>query len=237
MSLPAADRPRPVSTNAFLAALQLADSSLPIGRFVHSHGLERWLAVNPDAASDELAELVATTVLEAVGPLDATAVVLAHRAPSTAGLIELDALVTAHKLIAANRAASRSCGRQLAALGCGITDDALSGSFCGLVASDRADGNLAIVEGTLMRALGLSSEQAALVELRGTVVSMVSAAVRLGRLSAIQAQLMLCSLAPTIERAGADALVRGPDDLHATCPELDLAALSHRRADARSFAT
>ena len=34
---------------SFFGALQLADPGLPIGRFVHSHGLESWLADRPAA--------------------------------------------------------------------------------------------------------------------------------------------------------------------------------------------
>jgi urease accessory protein len=226
-----------MSAAGFLAALQLGDSSLPIGRFVHSHGLESWLAANADAGYDDLAELVETTLVAQVGPLDATAVALAHAAPTPDRLHELDELVTAHKLVPSARAASQSCGRQLARLGGRLTGDDLAGSFCRLVAAESTPGNLAIVEGTLARALRLTEEQATLVELRGVAVGMLSAAIRLGRLSAIEGQLMLRALSPAIERASAEAVMREPGDLRAISPELDIAALTHRRADARTFAT
>ena len=48
---------------------------------------------------------------------------------------------------------------------------------------------------------------------------------------------MLLELAPVIAQAHADALGRGADELWSTGPELDIAALEHRRTDVRLFAT
>jgi urease accessory protein UreF len=48
---------------------------------------------------------------------------------------------------------------------------------------------------------------------------------------------MLAALAPAIERAAARALDAGLDDLRSTGVELEIAAMSHRRAHVRLFAT
>ena len=58
------------STEGLLAAVQLADSALPIGRFVHSHGLEAWLRDHAEATESALADLVEAVVCEGVAPLD-----------------------------------------------------------------------------------------------------------------------------------------------------------------------
>ncbi|MEA2286738.1 MAG: urease accessory protein [Solirubrobacteraceae bacterium] len=221
----------------FLAALQLSDSSLPIGRFVHSHGLEAWLQREDGAGEAELVELIESVLAEALAPLDGVVLVHAHRAATLDALLELDRALTARKLSSPARAASCACGRQLASLAGGLTDDALVTALAAEVRERRTDGNLAVVEGALTRALGMTAEQALLLELRGTASGLLSSAVRLGRLGPTRAQAMLAALAPAIERAAARALDAGLDDLRSTGVELEIAAMSHRRAHVRLFAT
>jgi urease accessory protein len=222
---------------AFLAALQLADSALPIGRFVHSHGLEAWLQREEEAGEAELTRLVESVLGEAFAPLDGVVLAHAHRAATLQELLDLDRTLTARKLSAPARAASCACGRQLASLAGGLVDDALVAALAGEVRERRTDGNLAVVEGALTRALGLTAEQALLLELRGTAAGLLSSAVRLGRLGPVRAQAMLRALAPAVERAAASALEAGLDDLRSSGIELEIAAMSHRRAHVRLFAT
>jgi urease accessory protein len=223
--------------HALLAALQLGDSGLPIGRFVHSHGVEAWLASRPAAREDELAELVETVVTESIGPLDGALIAHAHRAPDVDELARLDRALTARKLTPPSRRASRSCGRQLAALAPRLTDDTLAIAFAARVREGRSDGNLAVVEGTLARAMGVAAADAILLELRGAAAGLLSAAVRLGRIDPLRAQAVLHAMSPALARSGRDALAATLDDLRTTSPELEIHALSHRRRDARMFTT
>jgi urease accessory protein len=222
---------------ALLAALQLGDSALPVGRFVHSHGVEGWLRVHDRAGAEELEALVGAAVCEGVAPLDGAVLAHAHRAGSVSRLLELDELLTARKLVPPARAASQAVGRQLAALAGELVSDPLVDGLAGHVRSREADGNLAVVAGAVSRALGLPARDALLVELRGSAAGLLSAAVRLGRLAPVRAQVALARLAPAITRAADEALALGLDELGAGAVELELCALLHARADARFFST
>jgi urease accessory protein len=218
----------------FLAALQLADSALPVGRFAHSAGLEALLATE-SLAEEELLELVESIVVSSAGPLDGTAVAHAHRARHLSALLELDRLVTARKLAPGARLASTACGRRLATLALKLTEAQPAVGFCVAVRARATDGNLAVIHGALARALGLDVEQAVLTELRSTAAALLSAAVRLGHLPAARAQVLLARLAGTLEASAWEALALAPEEMRSTAPELELHALAHEQLELRLF--
>lgn len=227
-------------TAGFLGALQLADSALPIGRFVHSNGLEALLQDDAAAGEETIADIVRVFVTECVAPLDGVVLAHAHRATdagSVERLVELDLLLETFKTTPAARLASTSCGHRLVALAPLLVDSPTVAELSRLVAGRRTPGNLAVVDGAVACALGVDREAAVLIELRGAAAGLFSAAVRLGRLSALRAQGALRGLEPPLHTAAAEALRAPIDLLRAAAPELEIYALRHRRADARLFMT
>lgn len=231
------DRPD-AAVDPLLGALALGDSALPIGRFVHSGGLEAWLAERPAVPPEELLELIRTMVYEGIAPLDGAVVAHAHRTLSVERLTELDWRLTARKLTPASRKASQACGRQLATLAPRLAPADSLVAEVSVAARDRlTDGNLAVVEGTLARALGLSARDSVLTALRSTAAALLSAAVRLGATSPTSAQAILMQLSPTLAEAAALSLSLELDELTSTVPEMDIHAARHPRYESNTFAT
>lgn len=223
---------------SFLTALQLADSSLPIGRYVHSGGLEEILEELP-RNSAQIAEVIKAVLLHGSGRCDAVAAAHAYRVFVMADLDRLhhvDECLLATKLLVPARDASTACGRQLAKLALQVWPHSVLDRFCHQVRQGEG-GNLAVVAAAVSASIGIGLENTILAELRGTASGLFSAAVRLGRMGAAEAQVQLHQCGPTIAQAAGEALLLELDDMSSTTLELDIAMLQLQRNPLRLFAT
>ncbi|WP_419951635.1 urease accessory protein UreF [Methylobacterium sp.] len=230
----------PASLRQLLAVMQLSDGGLPIGRFAHSGGLESWFQGRRSVGEEELAGWVEASLRFGAARTDGVATAEAHRAAAggdIAALIAFDVALGTYKLSEAARRASTACGRQLAALAPQLFDDALMAEFCAAVRTDRSPGHLAVVAGAVTAAAGLNVEQAVLMEARGVVGMHLSAAVRLGRLTATRAQVVQRRLEPAVIAATEDALGRDLDSMSASAFDVEIAMMTTGRLDGRMFST
>jgi len=224
---------------SFLMALQLVDSSLPIGRYVHSSGLEGMLEELP-RGSAQISEVVKAVLLHGSGRCDAVAAAHAHRefcAQNLDKLYIVDERLLATKLSEPARNASISCGRQLAKLALQVWPHDVLEQFCSEVQRRDDAGNLAVVAAAVLASKGIGIEETVLAELRGAASSLFSAAVRLGRMGSIEAQIHLHECVPVIVQAAEKALILDLEDMSSTTLELDIAMLQLQRNPLRLFAT
>lgn len=222
---------------ADLAWLQLHDSAFPSGRFVHSNGLEGWLALHSDAGEPEIHSAVRAYIRGSVASLDA--VVLGHAwcADSTETLVDLDHLDRAHKITHAARTASESCGGQLATVARRVLGVVAGSDYLGQVVTGHAPGNLAVVDGVVQRALGIERGRAIAGALRSSYSGLLSAAVRLGRLGPMRAQQLLFDDTPWIADLARTAECAPLGSVSSFVPELEIAAMRHETTSARLFST
>lgn len=225
---------------SFLSSLQLSDSALPIGRFAYSYGLESFLAANPSIKDEAITEVICSLLLNAIGPIDGVSVALSHRAENAGDLerlVELDHMVTVRKITPASRRSSQACGRQLASLAVSLLDGQWKTSYLARVARGESDGNIGVVMGSVSANLNLGCAEAVLIELRDSAASLFSAAVRLGKITALKSQVGLRSCEPTLIISCEAALAATAESMYSTAPEIEIHSMLHEHADVRMFRT
>lgn len=217
--------------------MQLHDSGFPAGRLVHSHGFEEWLASHPDADAGMLEAAVLGYLVHGHAPLDATITAHAWRmSDSPHRLAELDDLTGSYKLFGNARTASTSIGRQLAATATdiGMVDDDpyITGVVDGIF-----PGHAAVVDGAIQSRLGIPAHLAVLGSIQSLMASLLSAAVRLGRLGPLQSQRIQHRAAGLGVQLSREACGRPLDDLSSTAPVLEISGMRHEERTSRLFAT
>ncbi|MBV2156435.1 urease accessory protein UreF [Kitasatospora sp. SUK 42] len=225
--------------DALLVSLQLTDSAFPSGFYTLSHGLEGYAqakAVTPDTLPGLLADLLR----HGVGPSDATALALAHRAATEDDrelLVEIDQRLHATRLNRELRLASTRTGRQLL----DIARESVGGEplewYAELVAAKRAPGCQAVVAGVAYASAAVPVEQAVASDLFAFCTSFVGAALRLRLTDHRRAQVVLRAASPVIREVVSAALVRELADLGGCVPIADAMSGRHERAEARLFAS
>ncbi|WP_330334019.1 urease accessory protein [Streptomyces sp. NBC_00536] len=228
-----------IGSAALLVSLQLTDSSFPSGFYTLSHGLEGYAqarAVTPEGVPELLADLLR----HSVGPSDATALALAHRAASAgdwAELGEVDRRLYAAKLNEGLRRAATRTGRQLLDIARACVGGAPLDRYAELVAAKRAPGTQAVAAGVAYAAAGVPVRAAVVSDLFAFSASFTGAALRLRLTDHVRAQVVLRATAPVIEEVAEAALLRELADLGGCVPLADVMSARHERAEARLFAT
>jgi urease accessory protein len=220
-----------------LAGLQLADSAFPSGFYTLSHGLEGFAQARA-AGPDDLPALLADLLRHSVGPADARAVVLAHRATTRgdlAALARIDERLAASKLSKELRVASLRTGRQLLQVAGQVVGGEVLADYARWVADGLAPGTQPAVAGCAYACAGAAVEQAAACELFAFASSFAAAALRLRLADHVSAQVLLRRTAPVIEECVATALSGSETDISGFVPRADVMSARHERAEARLF--
>ncbi|WP_372503486.1 urease accessory protein UreF [Streptomyces ardesiacus] len=222
-----------------LVSLQLTDSAFPSGFYTLSHGLEGFVQQGA-VDHDSLAALLHDVLRHGVGPADATALALAHRAAAAGdwdAVAATDRRLHATKLGREMRQAATRTGRQLLDLAAEVFGAPGIARYHRVVGERRAPGTQAVAAGVVYAATGVPVRQAVAADLFAFCASFAGAALRLRLTDHRLAQSLLRQAAPVIEETTGAALDRGIDDLGATTYAVDVMSARHERAPARLFAS
>ncbi|TXR98096.1 urease accessory protein [Streptomyces sp. col6] len=222
-----------------LVSLQLTDSAFPSGFYTLSHSLEAYAQAGAVDA-DSLPSLLADLLLHGVGPADATALALAHRATAAGdpeAVVRIDEHLFATKLGREMRQAATRTGRQLLDLGHEVFGRPEIGDYYERVVRREAPGTQAVAAGVVYAATGVPVRQAVAADLFAFCASFAGAALRLRLTDHRTTQTLLRGAAPVIEATADAALRRELDDVGATVFASDVMSGRHERAEARLFAS
>jgi urease accessory protein len=221
--------------STLLTALQHADSFFPSGGTAFSWGLESLCNDRQVRSADDVHRFLIGQLRHRWASCDRPFLVAAHRAAT-----DLDAVATIDRALEAmtlpremREGSARAGGALLS------SHDRLGTSGAGdyrkRVREGQAPGHLPVVQGLLFAALGLDEGTAGAVSAHMLSVNVVSAALRLGVISHVDAQRILTATRPLVTD-----LLRSPppsiDEAGVYAPATDAAVMRHEVQTARLFA-
>ncbi len=225
--------------DGLLVSLQLTDSAFPSGFYTLSHGLEGYAQAKA-VASTSLPGLLADLLRHTIGPTDATALAVVHRAAQAGQwdlVVAADQRLHATKLNRGLRVASTRTGKQMLDVAREAFGGTIIDRYWRLVADKVVPGSQAVAAGVVYAQAGVAVDRAVASDLFAYAASFVGAALRLRLTDHRRAQVLLRQISPVIVDVTEHALGRELADLGGCAPMADVMSGQHERAQARLFAT
>ena len=217
--------------------LQFGDSMFPIGGFAFSGGLES--AVQKGVVTDAATLLAfARTAVDQANRGDGIALLVAHRAVHAgdmAELIRIDQLIFARKLSDEARTMSTRMGKKFTEMGAQVIGSPLLLAWRERIETGKTPGCYPVALAVNFAAQGLSELDAFVVHQYGVASVILSAALRLMRISHVETQRMLYFLNADVDGAYRTAAAANLDAMAGFAPMADILAAVHVKAHVRLF--
>lgn len=217
--------------------LQFTDSTFPVGTFSFSNGLETAAheGIVTDAAS--LREFVESQALQAAFS-DGVAALHAHRAflaGDYEGVAEADAALLRFKMNAEARLMLQRMGKKLAELAARLFDSPLVARWLSDINAGNVPGTFPVGQGLAYAAAGVGEKELFCAHQYGVINMVLSAALRIVRVSHYDTQKILFDLAARTEGYYDRASRMQLRDMNAFFPQLDIFASLHEKGNMRMF--
>jgi urease accessory protein len=217
--------------------LQFGDSMFPIGGFAFSGGLES--AVQKRVVTDVATlEAFTRTAVEQAAMGDGIAVVWAHRAAAAGDvdeLVRIDRRVYARKLSSETRTMSVRMGKKFAEMSAEVTAAPFLAAWRDRIEAGDTPGCYPVALAVNFAAQGLPARDAFVVHQYGVAAMILSAALRLMKVSHIDTQRMLYRLNADAEAAYEAAARASLADMAGFAPLAEILAAAHVKAHVRLF--
>jgi len=221
-----------------LALMQLSDSFFPSGSFTLSHGLESLIYSGQLRSADDFQEFLRLLLHNKVGPSDLVALIHAYRASAADNLDEVrraDIRLFAQTLIQEAREAQRKSGRALLMVARSTWTDSQLESLGAYTATGQIQCLHPVVFAVVGRAACLSESDTVLAFLHSFLTGLSGAAIRLGVLGHVRAQLILKTIAPEVEAVANIAASMDLESMWSCTPSLYIAQMVHKRLPQKLF--
>lgn len=212
--------------------LQTTDSLFPTGAFSHSGGLEGLTGEGVLTTAEDAERAIEEILRHSFARVDLPVCGLAHRAAlagDVAALVDLDRRVDSLKAPREVRESSRSLGRRRLKMVPSLEE------YRRLADEGGACGHQSVVTGMHGALEGIPREETLLAFAYGTAAGLAASAMKLLPLGQTRAQALLSRMGGAMAECVREADGRGPEDLGAFLPLLDIAAMRHEVARTRLF--
>jgi len=217
--------------------LQFGDSMFPVGAFAFSGGLES--AIQKRVVTDaKTLEAFARTAIEQAALGDGIALVCAHRAAAAvdiAEVVRIDGRVYARKLSEETRTMSVRMGKKFAEMGAAVTGAPLLQAWREQIGAGATPGCYPVALAVNFAAQELPERDAFVVHQYGVAAMILSAALRLMRISHVDTQRILYRLNAEVDAAYEMAAAARLSDMAGFAPLTEILAAAHVKAHVRLF--
>ncbi|QHM70055.1 urease accessory protein UreF [Mixta intestinalis] len=217
--------------------MQFGDSVLPVGAFAFSNGVESAIQHGVVHNAATLAAFTRSALQQAATG-DARAVASCcqrlQQQDLAAALIH-DRKLFNRKLNEESRVMVTRMGKKLAEMAVIVTDDPDIAWWLEKIASGETPGTYPITQALVLNALGVTPREAVVVHLYGVAMTLLSAAMRLMRITHLETQRILFELNDSVEALCDLAEQGNVDQMASYAPVSDVLAALHVRAFTRLF--
>ena len=221
-----------------LALMQLSDSFFPSGSFTLSHGLESLIHSGYLRSGDDFQEFLRLLLHNKVGPSDLVALIHAYRASAADNLDEVrraDNRLFAQTLVQEARVAQRKSGRALLMVARSTWTNSHLESLAAYTATGKIQCLHPVVFAVVGHAAYLSESDTVLAFLHSFLTGLCGAAIRLGVLGHVRAQLILKTIAPEVEAVAKIAANMDLESMWSCTPSIEIAQMLHKRLSQKLF--
>lgn len=227
----------PINVVSLARLLQFGDSAFPVGAFSFSMGLESAVQQKIVTDTGTLRAFVTTAAQQAASG-DGIGLILAHRAARTGNLdavVRIDHAVFNRKLSESMREMSGRMGKKLTELAAAVVKQSLLDQWLVRIRSGDARGMYPVSLAIVFASLQLGSRAAFTTHQNGIATAILSASLRLLRVSHWETQAILFEINAHIGEAYEKAVRARLEDMSGFAPVTEILSAIHTKAHVRLF--